>query len=69
MLINASIHNDDALKFWRDARTTRFLKPFIGIDVNTEPSQVGGTVADSIDTTSKLVWYELRVSLFIKWPS
>ena len=62
MLINASIHNDEAHKFWCDTRTKRFLKPFFGIDVNTEPSQLGGVVSDSIDNTTNLVWYELRVS-------
>lgn len=66
MLINASVHNDDAHKFWRDTRTTRFLKPFFGINVNTEPSQAGGVVSDLIDNTLNLVWYELRVRIFIK---
>ena len=65
MLINASVHNE-AHKFWRDTRTARFLKPFFGIDVNTEPSQSGGVVGDSVDNTLNLVWYELRVSFLIE---
>ncbi|KIM28988.1 hypothetical protein M408DRAFT_329031 [Serendipita vermifera MAFF 305830] len=60
LLINASVHNDDAQRFWHDTRTTRFLKPFLGLDVNTEPSQAGGLVSESIDHSSDLVWYELR---------
>jgi PAB-dependent poly(A)-specific ribonuclease subunit 2 len=62
LLINASVHNDDALGMWKDHKGGHYLKPFVGIDITTEPSQVGGIVSYSAEEQGSLVWYELRVS-------
>ncbi|PVG02168.1 hypothetical protein CPB86DRAFT_811668 [Serendipita vermifera] len=60
LLVNASVHNDEALKFWRDTRLTRFLKPFVGLNIASEPNQPGGLVNSSVQEEHSLVWYELR---------
>ena len=51
MAINASVYNEDSLKFWLDSRHQTFLKPRV---------EIRGEV-DGVDDP-KVVPYELRVS-------
>ncbi|KAG8787432.1 poly(A)-specific ribonuclease [Serendipita sp. 397] len=60
LLLNASVHNADALKYWQDTRTSRFLKPFVGLDLSSEPNRPGGITSQSVDLSLPYVWYEIR---------
>ncbi|CCA66899.1 related to PAN2-component of Pab1p-stimulated poly(A) ribonuclease [Serendipita indica DSM 11827] len=60
LLLNTSIHNDEQLKLWQDSKNGRFLQPFVGVDIATSPSQLGGLSSTLVDVSAGLVWYELR---------
>ncbi|KAG8827255.1 poly(A)-specific ribonuclease [Serendipita sp. 399] len=60
LLLNASVHNAEALKYWQDTRTSRFLKPFVGLNLDSETNRPGGIVSDSVDLNAPYVWYEFR---------
>ncbi|KAG8829897.1 poly(A)-specific ribonuclease [Serendipita sp. 400] len=52
LLLNASVHNADALKYWQDTRTSRFLKPFVGLDLSSEPNRPGGITSHEEEALS-----------------